>query len=298
VACVPKTKSGRNIPEKDSISTNTNFRELEDKTIFEGDTLNGKIKTIIQNSYGEYCDSSDVIYTFNEYGLQVRRQGFGQDIFEYYKGNKVIKSSICFLDNGKEYKRNEYFYDEEGNLKKHVLIDLPNEKNNLTDSTITKYFYNNKNKLIEKKEGRETIKYQYDEYNDCIIEEYYDKDFLRKKIENKYINHRLEESLSWEWFEESGFYIKESYCYNTGGILKSITQNVSQTKEFSKENNKTTFYYYTYDNKNRLVKFQEIMNKYIKTITYSNFDIKGNWQLKNTNDNGRKSIIKRRFEYF
>jgi hypothetical protein len=299
LACGQKTKSEGNVPEKDSIPTKTNFQEFEDKTIFEGDTLNGKVKTITQNSYGKYCDNSDVIYTFNEYGLQVRRQGFGQDIFEYYKENKVIKSSICFADNGKEYTRNEYLYDERGNLIKHVLIDLLNEKFNLSDNTITEYFYNDKNKLIEKREGREKIIYQYDEYTDCVIEEYYYEDFLRKKIENKYINHRLEETLSWRLFEGVGSYTKKTYSYNTDGTLKSITHYASDTKDFFKQNSETTFYYYTYDNKNRLVKFQEINNNYYeKTITYSNFDVKGNWQLKYTNDNGRKSKIKRRFEYF
>lgn len=114
VACGQKTKPKNNVIEKDTFQTKTNFREFEDKTIFEEDTLNGKIKTIIQNSYGEYRDGSDVIYTFDEYGLQVRRQGFGQDIFEYYEGNKVIKSSICFADNGKNIKEmNIYMMKEE-----------------------------------------------------------------------------------------------------------------------------------------------------------------------------------------
>jgi len=299
VACGQKTKSKYTVPEKDTIQTKTNFREFEDKTIFEGDTLNGKIKTIIQNSYGVYRDGSDVIYTFDEYGLLIRRHGFGQDIFKYYKENKVIKSSICFANNGKEYRRNEYLYDERGNLIKHIHILLPNEKYNFSDSTITQYFYNNKNKLIEQRESRETIKYQYDEYGDCVIEEKYYEDFLREKIENKHINHRLEETLSWKWFEGFGYYTKDIYNYNEDGTLNSITHHTSGTKEFSKENGETTFYYYTYDNEQRLVKFQEInKNFYKKTITYSDFDVKGNWQLKNTNDNGSKSNIKRRFDYF
>ena len=124
VACGQKTKSKKNVPAKDTIQTKSNFRKFDDKTIFESDTLNGKVKTIIQNSYGEYRDASDVIYTFDECGLQVRRQGFGQDIFKYYKESKVIKSSICFADNGKEYRRNEYLYDERGNLIKHIHILL------------------------------------------------------------------------------------------------------------------------------------------------------------------------------
>ena len=150
-ACVQKTKSKNDVSEKDAIQTKTNLREFENKTIFESDTLNGKVKTIIQNSYGEWLDGSDVIYSFDEYGLQVRRQGFGQDIFEYYENNKVIKSSICSSDNGTEYRRNEYLYDERGNLIKHIHIMLPNEKYNFSDSTITQYFFNNKNELIEQR---------------------------------------------------------------------------------------------------------------------------------------------------
>ena len=298
VACGQQKKSKNEVPEKDTIQTKINFRELEDKTIFEGDTLNGKVKTIIENSYGGYSDSSDVIYTFDEYGLQVRRQGFGQDIFKCYEANKVIKSSICLVSNGKEYRRIEYLYDERRNLIKRIYIDLPNERYNYSDSTITQYFYNNKNKLIEQREDRKTIKYQYDEYSDCVIEEKYYGDFLREKIENKYINHRLVETLSWKWFEGFGYYTKNIYNYNEDGTLKSIIHYTSGTKEFSKEKSGTTFYYYTYDNENRLVKFQEINKIYQKTITYSDFDEKGNWQLKNTNDNGRKSEIKRIFDYF
>jgi len=299
VACGQKLKSKHDTPEKDTIQANTNFREFEDKTIFKDDTLNGKVKTITQNFYGEYYDSSDVVYTFDKYGLQVRRQGFGQDIIEYYKENKLIKSSICFADNGKEYGRNEYLYDEKGNLIKHIHINLPNEKYKFSDSTIMYYFYNNENKLIEERNGRETIKYQYDEFNDCVIEKNYYGDFLSKKIENKYINHRLEEKLTWKWFEGFRYYSREIYNYNADGTLKSITHYLSNTKEFSKENGETTFFNYTFDNENRLVKIQEInKNYYEKIISYSDFDLKGNWQLKNTNDNGRKSKIKRKIEYF
>lgn len=181
VACGQKSKSKYDTPEKDTIQAKTNFREFEDKTIFEGDTLNGKVKTITQNFYVENYDSSDVLYTFDEYGLQVRRQGFGQDIIEYYLENKLIKSSICFADNGKEYGRNEYLYDERGNLIKHILIYLPNEKYKFSDSTIIYNFYNNKNRLIEQREGRETVKYQYNEFYDCVIEEKYNDNFLRGK---------------------------------------------------------------------------------------------------------------------
>ena len=279
-----------------TMTTETNFRKFEDKTIFDDDTLNGKIKTIIQNTYGEYYSGEDVIYTFDEYGLQVRRQGIGQDIFNYYEGNKVIKSSICLADNGKEYRKNEYLYDERENLIKHIHIFLPD-----SDSTITQYFYNNENKLIEQRENRETTKYQYDENGDCVIEKKYHGNFLNGEIENEYINHRLAKTLSWRWFEGFRFYTKETYNYNEDGTLKSITYYAYNydTKAFSEEENGTTFYYYTYDNENRLVKFQEInKNNYKKTITYSNFDEKGNWQLKNTNDYGRKSKIKRKFDYF
>ena len=299
VACGQKLISKHDTPEKDNIQAKTNFREFENKTIFEDDTLNGKVKTITQNLYGEYYDSSDVVYTFDEYGLQVRRLGFGQDIFEYYKENKLIKSSICFADNGKEYRRHEYLYDEKGNLIKHIRINLPNEKNKFSDSTIIYYFYNNKNRLIEQRDGRETVKYQYNEFNDCVIEEKYNDNFLREKIENYYINHILNEKITWRWFEGLGYYTREIYDYNIDGTLKSITYYFSNTKEFSKENSETTFFNYTFDHENRLVKLQEInKNKYEKIISYSDFDLKGNWQLKNTNDNGRKSKIKRKIEYF
>jgi len=95
-----------------SCGQKSNFREFEDKTIFEGDTLNGKIKTIIENFYGKYSNGEDVIYTFDKYGLLVRQQSFVQDIFYYYKFNKIIKSSIRFADNGKEYTKNEYLYNK------------------------------------------------------------------------------------------------------------------------------------------------------------------------------------------
>lgn len=109
----------------------------------------------------------------------------------------------------------------------------------------------------------------------------------------------MEEKLTWKWVEGFGYYTRETYNYNADGTLKSIAHYVSNTKEFSKEKGETTYFYYTYDNENRLVKIQEINNNYYeKTITYSDFDLKGNWQLKNTNDNGRKSKIKRKFEYF
>ena len=109
----------------------------------------------------------------------------------------------------------------------------------------------------------------------------------------------MKETLSWKWFEGFGYYTKDVYNYNENGTLKSITHYTSDTKEFSKENDGTTFYDYTYDNENRLVKYQEINdNYYKKTITYGDFDVKGNWQLKNTNDNGEKSGIKRRFYYY
>lgn len=177
---------------------------------------------------------------------------------------------------------------------------MPNERYNYSDSTVTQYLYNNENKLIEQSEDRETLKYQYDENGDCVIEESYYGNFLRKKTENKYINHKLEETISWQWFEGFGYYTKNLYKYNEDGILKSIDIYHSDTQEFSNKKDGTIFYHYTYDNKNRLIKFQEIAkhNYYEKTITYSDFDEKGNWQLKNTNDNGRKNKIKRGFEYF
>lgn len=291
-----KTMSQNNTLKKDSIKEKTNFREFKDKTIFEDDTLNGKIKTIIQNTYGENFDNSDVIYTFDEFGSKVRRQGYGQDIFEYYKGNKLIKTSICDADNGEEYSRYEYLYDERGNLIKRMnIVDLPKDKY----TTIILYFYSNDDKIIEIRDLIETIKYQYDELNDCIIEERYDEDVLRERIENKYINHRIVEKVTWRLFEGEEYYVKEIYNYNLNGTLKSITYYYSRTKELPKENDGIKYFYYTHDKKNRLVKFQAIQKKYYKeTIIYSNFDENGNWQLKKINQNGRKKKIKRRFEYY
>jgi len=298
VACGQKNKSKHDTLEEDPIQSKSNFRVFLDKTIFEDDTLNGKVKTITEYFYGENYDSSVVLYTFNEYGLQVRRKGFGQDISNYYKENKLIKSSICFEDNGKEYRKNEYLYDKKGNLISHTHICLPNERNKISDSTIIYYVYNNKNKLIEQKKDREVVKYQYDEFNDCVIEEQFIDNLLREKIENNYINHRLEEKITWKWFEGFGYYTKETYNYNSDGTMKSIINYVSNTPEFSKVKGETTFFKYTFDKENRLVKIQEIKNNYENTITFNNFDLKGNWQLKNINDNGRKGKIKRKIEYF
>ena len=176
---------------------------------------------------------------------------------------------------------------------------------------VTYYKYDKNNKLIETREGEkrkmfkekitETIKYQYNENGDCVIEEEYEGKSLIKKKEHKYENHKLIETISWQWFEGFGYYTKKIYKYNEDGTIKFIIHNSSETKEFSEKNNETTFYHYIYDNNNRLIEFQEIYKGYIpykKTITYSDFDNKGNWQLKITNDNGRKEKVKRRFVYF
>jgi len=279
-----------------TMTTETNFREFEDKTIFEGDTLNGKIKTITQNTYGEYSKGKDVIYIFDEYGLQIRRKGIGQDIFYYYKFNKIIESSICRADNGKEYRKNEYLYDERGNLIKHIHIFLPNEK------TITKYFYNNENKLIEERDSRKTIKYQYDANGDCVIEEEYGgKDVLTEKKEHKYINHKLVETFSWQRFEGEDLYIKDLYTYNENGTLKSNTHIIyhyGSKNHIAMEN--TTSYHYIYDDKNRLIEYKEInIGDYLDvTTTYENFDKKGNWQLKITYKDGKETKVTRKFEYY
>jgi len=299
IACGQRTTYKYHPNEKDTIRAKSNFREFENKTIFEGDTLNGKVKTITQNLYGEYNDGSDVIYTFDEYGLQIRRQGCGQDIIQTFEGNKLIKSSICFADNRKEYGRNEFIYDERGNLIKHIYISLPNESINISDSTTEYYSYNISNKLIEVRKGKETIKYKYDEFDNCVREEKYFKDSLVEKIDYKYLNHRLEEKLTWVWFEGFGYYTRDENIYNADGTLKLVEHFVSETNDFLENSRSTTFYYYTYDNENRLVEFQEVNNTYYKkTITYNDFDIRGNWQVKNTNDNGRIITVKRRYEYF
>lgn len=298
-----KTMSQNNTLKKDSIKEKTNFREFKDKTIFEDDTsngeddtLNGKIKTIIQNTYGENFDSSDVIYTFDEFGFKVRRQGYGQDIFEYYENNKIIKTSICDADNGKEYRRNEYLYNERGNLIKRINnVDLPKDKY----TQIIHYFYSNDDKVIEIRDLIETIKYKYDELNDCIIEERYNnEDVLRERMENKYINHRIAEKVTWRLFEGEEYYVKEIYNYNLNGTLKSIIYYYSYTKEFPKKPSVIRYFYYTYDKENRLVKYKLRDDNYKETIIYSNFDKNGNWQLKKINQNGRKKKIKRRFEYY
>ncbi|HRZ48537.1 MAG TPA: hypothetical protein P5338_03990 [Bacteroidales bacterium] len=298
VACGPGSEAKYHTPEKDPVQTKINNREINDRTIFEGDTLNGKIKTIIENCCEEWCDGSDIIYTFNEYGLQVRRQGLGQDILKYYDGHKLKKSCICFADNGKEYRRNEYVYDGKGNLITQIHIILPNARSRFPDSTIRHFSYNSKNKLIEEREGGKAIKYQYDEFDDCIVEELFTRAIVLKRLEYKYINHRLEEKLSWEWFEGKRYFKRETYSYNPDGTLKCVIHNSSSTKELLKGNNAKTFYYYTYNDENRLVKIKEIENQYNKTITYSDFDKKGNWQVKTISENGRNSTTKRRFEYF
>ena len=298
-ACSQKTKSEHNAFDNDPVQGKENYREFEDRTIFEGDKLNGRIKNIIQNTYGVNSTGSDVIHTFDKYGFQTRRLGLGQDIFMCYEANKLRKTRIFLVDIGAEYRRNQFFYDERGNLVKHYRIELPMEKNSLSDTAVRYFIYDNDNNLIERREGRKVIKYQYDEWNNCLVEERFHRGSLSKKIENIYLNNRLLESAAWKWFEGFDLYTKETYCYNDDGTIKSITHYNSHTSDFSKADSSTTFFYYTYDHENRLVKSRELMgDTYSKTITYSDFDIKGNWQQKTTNDNRRVTTIKRRFEYF
>jgi len=290
-----------------TMKTETNFREFEDKTIFEGDTLNGKIKTITQNTYGEYSKGKDIIYTFDEYGLHVRRQGLGQDIFTYYNFNKFVKSEIYYVGTGELGRTNERIYDDNGNLIKHISKIIP-MKNSFSDFDyfVTYYKYNEKNQLIEKEESekrkksneemRFTIKYQYDENGDCVIEKGYDGKVLK---EHKYINHKLVETFSWQLSDGMKYYKKDLYQYNEDGTLNSIIHYSSYTEEFSEKDKGITFYYYTYDNNNRLIEYKSIDEEgYYTIITYENFDEKGNWQLKITNKDGKISEIKRRFEYF
>jgi len=297
-----------------TMTTETNFREFENKTIFEGDTLNGKIKTIIESIYGQihhggkHYNGENIIYTFDEYGLQIRRKGNEQDFLKYYSFNKLVKTEIYREKTGELDITFEYVYDENKNLYKYIRKSFPARNYNF-DYHVTYYKYDKNNQLIEIEKGNkpknseetitETIKYQYDENGDCVIEEEYRENDLSKKKEHKYINHKLIETFSWQWFEETDLYIKNLYTYNNDGTLESNTRifyHYGSKNEIAMEN--TTLYYYTYDNKNRLIEYQEINERNYKKITYSDFDEKGNWQQKNTDDNGRKSKVIRRFEYF
>lgn len=275
---------------------------FKDKTIFEGDTLNGRVKTVIEDHYNcnynhERCDTFVVIRTFDENGLLLKRQGFGQDITYFYEETKLVKSSICFSDDGKEYSKNDYLYDENGNLILHIHILLPTHLQNFSDSTKTYYSYNRENQLIEEKKGQKTTQYKYDQFNNLVYEESYQSDLVQERIEYRYRNHRLEEKQIWTWFEGMGLYYIEKNFYNTDGTLKMVEHYTSFTKDTTEKLIGKTFYQYIYDNKNEFEHYQ-INNAYDKSIIYSDFDSKGNWQTKTTYYYDNKEVVKRKFEYF
>lgn len=274
------------------------FDKTENKIMFFGDKLNGKIKIITQNIYNKrHTDSTDMIYEFNQNGLIIKRNILNQSVtYDYDTKNRLLKKKFAFLDCGSEYGNMQYFYNNEGNLSKTMNISINND--NSKNSDTTHYFYNRSNKLIEEKGNLQSIKWIYDQNDNCINCELYERNQLIKKIENKFNNNRIIETFIWQLFEDEEHYYKNKYIYNDDKSLKSIIKNSSYTSDFQNSKSSTIFFEYTYDNKKRLTKLKETDGENHSITTFSNYDKNDNWTKKHIYGNGEDYIIERRFIYF
>lgn len=283
--------------------------EGDEKTKFQDEILNGKIKTIKQIIY-EKDRVDTALYFFNEVGLleEAITNGF-RDIHSYNWANQKIKSTSFDLNHGGiELQSNEYLYENE-NLITHIL-KYPSSTFKITyyyDYFITYYTYNINKQLVEEKKfskRKEDTKemfchrytYQYDSIgNRTIVEKFEENGSMWEKIENKYRNNKLIETFTWTSFEGEDLYLKDIYVYNENDKLESlinIVYNYGSTTDI--QHSDTTNY--LYDDQQRLIKIIEPRNFiYYNLTSFSDFDIKGNWQQKTIVDT--KKII-REIEYY
>jgi hypothetical protein len=306
------------------ILVNNSFSVSAQNTKLEEEMFNGLVKCMFQESYSSKMDHTDsikldskLIYTFDTLGLLVRRQGLGQDIFYINNSNQeLIKSSIRFENGGKEYGSNEFYYNN-GKLIKHIYKIIPTKK--VTSSFeyfVTYYNYDQNNKLIEEKQfskrkgdKNETLneynKYKYDTVGNCIIKECLENGEVVERIQNKYLNHILTESFTWQKFEGEDLFIKDLYTYNTDETMsshKKIIYSYGTTDQVEVETVEN--YSKIYDNQKRLIEEKNELNDSFQgtikviNIYYSNFDNKSNWQRKIIEEEGTKKNILRKFEYY
>ena len=91
------------------------------KTSFQDEILNGKVKIIKQKIYkGNKVDTMQ--YIFNDLGLIIDAVQYGDHtVYFYNSDNQIIKSITNYLEHGGvESHTYEYFY-ENGNLVKQIL---------------------------------------------------------------------------------------------------------------------------------------------------------------------------------
>lgn len=282
------------------------------KTSFQDEILNGKVKIIKQKIYkGNKVDTMQ--YIFNDLGLIIDAVQYGDHtVYFYNSDNQIIKSITNYLEHGGvESHTNEYFY-ENGNLVKHILRYPPSTEKITCfyDYFVTYYKYDSINQLVEvmkfdkhknaKKESlSEHYIYQYDSCRNRTIEESFDSNGNKiMKIEKKYINNKLIEIFTWRAFEGTYTYHKGVYQYDEKGTLVSINgieYKYGSTTDIAAQY--TTSYFY--DEQHRLVKvFEPWYPKNIIT-TYREFDIYGNWLKKKIIDNdGKVKKTIREIQYF
>jgi hypothetical protein len=287
------------------------IEKKEEKTSFENEILNGRLKVLFEQSYDNNKIDS-MIYFFNESGLPTTTIKFAQKlIYTYNSNNQKLKLEVYSLD-GKKLRIIEYVYENE-NLTTRIL-KYPASTSKISynyDYHINRYEYDTKKNLIEerasskeKKSKEESFdyhyKYQYDSIGNCIIMEILNvKGKIIAKTEKKYENRNLKETFTWQIFEGEDCYQKDIYEYNENDSLNHLIEiiyNYGSTNDIVGQF--LTSYTYEYDDEQRLIEKRELSNSKTITSSCSDFDPKGNWQRKVINNNGNLKIILRKFEYY
>jgi hypothetical protein len=289
--------------------------------MYYDEVLNGKVKTIKEKHI--YKNGTDTfIYSFNELGLLTNVEklnfllGTKQKMINIYNSDNQKTNTNWYDENGKETYRNEFIYDKEGNLIKHIMTHPKSEGKvkRYFDYEVTFYIYDKNRNLIEKKElskrknsikesFKEHNKYKYDSIGKCIIEENLNsKGHVIERKNNKYLNRKLVEILTWKMFEGEDLYLKDKYEYNEDGNMKSHIHFVYMYGSTEIEESKSIesySYEYKYDIKGRLIEESKVtslddLTTKTSSWKYNNFDEKGNWRHQIIG----KKIIEREIEYY
>lgn len=295
-------------------------QNLEKTTHFD-EVLNGKVKTIKEKHI--YKNGTDTfIYSFNKFGLLTNVEksdflsGTKQKMINTYNSHNQKINTDWYDESGKVKYRNEFIYDKEDNLIKHIMTHPKSEGKvkRYFNYEVTFYIYDKKRNLIERKELskrknsikeslEEHNKYQYDSIGNCIIEENLNsKGHIIERKNNKYLNHKLVEILTWQKFEGEDLYLKDKYEYYEDGNMKShihIVYMYGSTEIEESRSIESYSYEYKYDIKGRLLeesKVTSLDDLTTKTTSwrYNNFDEKGNWRHQIVG----KKIIEREIEYY
>lgn len=289
------------------------------KTMFNDEVLNGKIRTIREKHI--YKNATDSFaYNFNELGMLISEEstlfaGLNKKAIYSYNSENNINRLTMYDKDGNETDYIEYFY-ETGKLIKRFYKHAPSTPKitRYFDYALNLYKYDDKGNLIESKSSHklkksrrevldEHIKYTYDSIGNCIMEEKLDrKGIVVERINNKYINHQLIETNTWQKFEGEDLYLKDIYEYNEDSTLKSheyIVYKYGSATMLADSWTEDYSYKYEYDENGKVIgeTITILLNNEphkSESWKYVDFDKNSNWIKKEVN----KAIYTREIEYY